>query len=71
MFLPGESQGPGSLVGCPLWGHTETDTTERPHNKHLSFGEAMLMFDQPQGGAVTVKIKAGGMSQTFILVKPF
>ena len=31
----------------------------------------MLMFDQPQGGAVTVKIKAGGMSQTFILVKPF
>ena len=26
--LPGESQGPGSLVGCPLWGHTESDTTE-------------------------------------------
>ena len=21
VFLPGESQGPGSLVGCPLWGH--------------------------------------------------
>ena len=28
MFLPGESQGQGSLVGCPLWGHTELDTTE-------------------------------------------
>ena len=27
-FLPGESQGPGSLVGCRLWGRTETDTTE-------------------------------------------
>ena len=26
--LPGESQGRGSLVGCHLWGHTESDTTE-------------------------------------------
>ena len=26
--LPGESQGWGSLVGCRLWGHTESDTTE-------------------------------------------
>ena len=28
MFLPGESQGRGSLVGCRLWGRTELDTTE-------------------------------------------
>ena len=28
VFLPGESQGQGSLVGCLLWGHTESDTTE-------------------------------------------
>ena len=28
VFLPGESQGRGSLVGCPLWGRTELDTTE-------------------------------------------
>ena len=28
MFLPGESQGRGSLVGCRLWGSTESDTTE-------------------------------------------
>ena len=27
-FLPGESQGQGSLVGCHLWGRTELDTTE-------------------------------------------
>ena len=27
-FLPGESQGRGSLVGCRLSGHTESDTTE-------------------------------------------
>ena len=28
VFLPGESQGRGSLVGCSLWGRTETDMTE-------------------------------------------
>ena len=28
VFLPGESQGRGSLVGCCLWGRTESDTTE-------------------------------------------
>ena len=28
VFLPGESQRRGSLVGCPLWGRTELDTTE-------------------------------------------
>jgi len=27
VFLHGESQGQGSLVGCHLWGHTESDTT--------------------------------------------
>ena len=28
VFLPGESQGRGSLVGCRLWGCRESDTTE-------------------------------------------
>ena len=28
VFLPGDSQGRGSLVGCRLWGHTESDTTD-------------------------------------------
>ena len=28
VFWHGESQGWGSLVGCCLWGHTESDTTE-------------------------------------------
>ena len=27
-FLPGESHGQGSLVGCSPWGHKELDTTE-------------------------------------------
>ena len=28
VFLPGESQGWRSLVGCHLWGCTESDMTE-------------------------------------------
>ena len=28
VFLPGESQRQGSLVGCRLWGRTESDMTE-------------------------------------------
>ena len=28
VFLPGESQGWGSLMGCRLWGLTESDMTE-------------------------------------------
>ena len=28
VFLPGESQGRGSLVGCRLWDRTESDMTE-------------------------------------------
>ena len=28
VFLPGESQGQGSLVGCCLWDHTESDMTK-------------------------------------------
>ena len=28
VFLPGKPHGRRSLVGCRLWGHTESDTTE-------------------------------------------
>ena len=31
VFLPGESYGRRSLVGCSPWGRTESDTTERLH----------------------------------------
>ena len=34
VFLPGESQGQGSLVGCRLWGRTELDTTEVTWQQH-------------------------------------
>ena len=33
VFLPGESQGWGSLVGCCLQGRTESDTTEATYQQ--------------------------------------
>ena len=39
VFLPGESQGWGSLVDCRQWGRTESDTTEvtkqQQQSKHI------------------------------------
>ena len=35
-------QGRGSLVGCRLWGHTESDTTEATYQQHQhSLGTGM------------------------------
>ena len=41
VFLPGESQGQGSLVGCRLWGHTESDTPGGTQLKWLSSSSSM------------------------------
>ena len=38
VFFPGESQGRGSLVGCPLWGRTESDTTEATQQLQQTHG---------------------------------
>ena len=43
VFLPGESQGRGSLMGCRLWGHTESATTEatqqqQQQERHIGVG---------------------------------
>ena len=45
VFLPGESQGQGSLVGCRLWGLTESDMTEATQQQ------------QQQQGAIKTKQK--------------
>ena len=37
VFLPGESQGWQSLVGCHLWGHTESDMTEVTQQQQKSY----------------------------------
>ena len=58
VFLPGESQGRGSLVGCRLWGRTESDTTEetwqQQQQQHMCVcvrvGVISLPFS-PSGGA--------------------
>ena len=42
VFLPGESQGWGSLVGCHLWGHTESDTTEATQQQQQGTRSHML-----------------------------
>ena len=51
VFLPGESQGRGSLVGCRLWGHTESDTTEatqqQQHGSNIPGSYAILFFTAP------------------------
>ena len=44
VFLPGESQGPGSLVGCHLWGHTESDTTEVTWQQQQQFHVRRFLF---------------------------
>ena len=43
VFLPGESQGRGSLTGCCLWGRWESDTIER-HHFHFSFSLFTFTF---------------------------
>ena len=42
VFLPGESQGWGSLMGCRLWGRTESDTTEATQQQQQQGKTKML-----------------------------
>ena len=47
VFLPGESQGRGSLTGCRLWGRTESDTTEVTYHIRIS-GRAERRYFSPK-----------------------
>ena len=44
VFLPGESQGRGSLVGFRLWGHTESDTTEGTQQQQWGMMWHLIVF---------------------------
>ena len=63
VFLPGESQGWGSLMGCRLWGHTESDTLKQLSNSsssiHLSppswIPSLLLPFVQGSKGDTNIK----------------
>ena len=46
VFLPGESQGWGSLVSCRLWGATELDTTEALSSSSIYAIRVVLGFIQ-------------------------
>ena len=49
VFLPGESQGRRSLVGCRLWGHTELDSTEVTQQQQqglsVSFSQSLYSLE--------------------------
>jgi len=58
VLLPGESQGGGSLVGCHLWGHTESDTTEvtkqqQQHGDYFFPGEIFWFTERWMRGRET------------------
>ena len=42
VFLPGESQGRGSLVGCRLWGRTESDMAEATWQQQQLLGRKVM-----------------------------
>ena len=44
VFLPGESQGRGSLVGCRLWGRTESDMTEATEQQQQSLEMTLHIY---------------------------
>ena len=44
VFLPGESRGWGSLVGCLLWGRTESDTTEATQQQQQQIQEQEIIL---------------------------
>ena len=42
VFLPGESQGQGSMVDCHLWGCTESDTTEATQQQQRLYNHSLI-----------------------------
>ena len=54
VFLPGESQGQGRLVGCRLWGRTELDMTEATQQQQQQ-GIGLILFKELQ--MVTIYIQ--------------
>ena len=73
MFLPGESQGRGSLVGCRLWSRTESDTTEATlqQQQHLSLcgSEVRLFSECYMVRRESYIVKSNGILLEFFLTK--
>ena len=47
IFLPGESQGWGRLLGCHLWGHTDSDTTDATWQQQQGFPGSSAVKNLP------------------------
>ena len=56
VFLPGESQGRGSLVGCCLWGSTESDTTEATQQQQRQHDHQLEKAMAPHSSTLAWKI---------------
>ena len=52
VFLPGESQGRGSLGGCRLWGRTESDTTKETQQQQQDYS----LFPERVSGKVSAPL---------------
>ena len=59
VFLPGESQGRGSLVGCRLWGRIESDMTEASQQQSAAASEC-TSYQNPIGGNIGEQEKNAG-----------
>ena len=53
VFLPGESQGQGNLVGRRLWGHTELDTTQVTQQQQQQGGQRSFELERRHCTAFT------------------
>jgi len=84
VFLPGESQGRGSLVGCRLSGRTESDMTEAtaaaaaaaatgPQGKSLEyfFNVSIYNYELPLSTAFAVACKFWNVVFLFSLISKY
>ena len=56
-FLPGESQGQRSLVGCPLWGRTESDSeATQQQQQQLTYNVVLVLGVQQSESVVHMHI---------------
>ena len=64
VFLPGESQGWRSLVGCRLWGRPESDTTEATQQQQqaVCWQRLCLSFSLEAGARQQQHTALGGMA---------
>ena len=67
VFLPGESQGWGSLVSCRLWRHTELDTTDVTQQQHTySVGKTEAYLWWVKGWSSWAPVKDLGDTNTVV-----